>query len=579
MKGEPLFDADLAIVGAGPAGLTLANEFKGSRFRIVILESGVREETPAFAELNRLHASGELSAAPQIRRRTEFHGRSAASWSHEQQPYGVRSRGFGGSSLVWAGKSAPFDPIDFERRAWVPNSGWPIAYRELQPHLDRALEALNFGPNYNNSELWPLLGRAPEHVFRDPQMLRDFFWQFARSRVDRMDVLRFAREFVDGEADNITVLLNATVTEIDLSADGAAFAGLEISTLCGKRGRVRAAFATLAAGAIENARLLLASQRRTPAGVGNRHDCVGRYLMDHPGATIGAFARDDLKLISEHFGFYGLSRKGRSHMYLRGLALSEQAQRAEHLLNCALYIMEERAPDDPWEALKRLIQRNSAAVLTDLRAVVSSPGLLIKGLGTKALASALTPELLKDLIVNAVVAYNPNFAVREFRDRGLPHKLTGLTIEAITEQQPDRANRVTLAPDRDSLGVPRAQVIWTVGDAERRSLARLGRLMVDGFRQAGLPAPRLEPWILADRLEEAVIIDMCHSAGTTRMSVDPTQGVVDPDSRIHGVRGLYVAGSSVFPTSGHANPTLMIAAMAIRLADHLKRELRQNAAA
>jgi choline dehydrogenase-like flavoprotein len=61
-----------------------------------------------------------------------------------------------------------------------------------------------------------------------------------------------------------------------------------------------------------------------------------------------------------------------------------------------------------------------------------------------------------------------------------------------------------------------------------------------------------------------------HHIGTTRMHADPKQGVVDPDCRIHGLANLYVAGSSVFPTSGYANPTLTIVALALRLADHLK---------
>jgi choline dehydrogenase-like flavoprotein len=77
------------------------------------------------------------------------------------------------------------------------------------------------------------------------------------------------------------------------------------------------------------------------------------------------------------------------------------------------------------------------------------------------------------------------------------------------------------------------------------------------------------------RLTDAMIIDMAHTLGTTRMSQTPNSGVVDVNCRVHGVRGLYVAGGSVFPTSGHANPTLMILALAIRLADTLKAEFAQ----
>jgi choline dehydrogenase-like flavoprotein len=64
-----------------------------------------------------------------------------------------------------------------------------------------------------------------------------------------------------------------------------------------------------------------------------------------------------------------------------------------------------------------------------------------------------------------------------------------------------------------------------------------------------------------------------HHLGTTRMSLDPSQGVVDPTSRMHGIANLYVAGGSVFPTSGSANPTLTIVALALRLAAHLQQRL------
>jgi choline dehydrogenase-like flavoprotein len=159
---------------------------------------------------------------------------------------------------------------------------------------------------------------------------------------------------------------------------------------------------------------------------------------------------------------------------------------------------------------------------------------------------------------------------------GLPHKLQGLRIDGITEQRPDPESRITLSDRTDPLGVPIARVHWRIDDDARRSLIRLGHLLADEFPRAGLPRPLLEDWIAEQRPQDSVITDHGHTAGTTRMSNDPKWGVVDSNCQVHGIERLYVAGASVFPTSGHANPTLMIVSVAIRLADRIKIDLARG---
>jgi len=158
----------------------------------------------------------------------------------------------------------------------------------------------------------------------------------------------------------------------------------------------------------------------------------------------------------------------------------------------------------------------------------------------------------------------------------LPYKLTAISVDAISEQRPDPNSRIVLSERTDRLGVPLAKVDWRINDDERRTIVRIGQLTGDAFVGVGLPEPILEPWVAGNRPGEGVLIDMAHSAGTTRMSNNPKLGVVDENCQIHGVHGLYVAGGSTFPTSGHANPTLMILAVAIRLADKIKSELARS---
>jgi len=569
----PIIETDLVIIGGGPAGLTIAREFFGMQTQVLILESGQMEEEPIFSALDTVESVGEPKGPAQTDKRIAFHGANSHSWSSKTQAFGVRCRVLGGGSHAWAGKSAAFEDLDFTSRSWVPYSGWPFGNTTLTTYVDRAADALNLGPNCYDDRLWKLIGIAPPQPQFDATLLTSFFWQFARSRADKLNLMRFGREFAIADAANVRVLLNATVTRIDTNDEGTAFASLEVSTINGVRSQVRAKAAVLAASAIENPRVLLVSRRVHVNGLGNQNDLVGRFLMDHPSARIGRFKVEDCAAIVRRFGFYGVKHRGRSHMYMHGLALSTELQEREGLMHCAAYMLEERAADDPWDALKRLLRANSEKPISDLLTVACGPSLLAKGAGMRLFASNVVPQRLKEMIINVMIRQNANFLVREFQDRGLPHKLTGVVVDGITEQCPDPQSRITLSHKTDALGVPLARVDWRIDDRAKRSLLRLGHLLATEFPRVGLPAPLLEDWIARQDPQNGVIIDMGHTAGTTRMSDDPKLGVVDSNCRVHGVAGLYVAGASVFPTSGHANPTLMIVALAIRLADKIKIDL------
>ena len=566
-------DTDLVIIGGGPAGLTIAREFFGTSTRVLLLESGRLEENPRFTNLAAVESVGEPKGEAQARKRIEFHGANSASWSSDSQTFGARCRVLGGSTHAWAGKSAAFDDIDFAVRKWVPYSGWPFGLETLNPYLDRAAEVLNLGPNCYDDRLWELMRIAAPKPQLDPSLLKSFFWQFARSRIDKLDIMRFGPEFVTYDAPNVRVLLNATVTRIDTNETGMEFERLEVSTIDGVRSWVRAKAAVLAASAIENPRLLLTSNRVHANGLGNHYDVVGRFLMDHPNARLGHFKVEDFPAVVKRFGFYGLKHRGRTHMYMYGLAPRIELQEQERLLNCAAYMMGVCSPDDPWNALKRLLHGKSPKPISDLLRVASSPGLLAKGGGMRVFESNAVPERVKNFIVDAMIKQFPNFVVREYQNRGVPHKLTGLNIDGITEQRPDPESRIILSDKCDVFGVPMARVYWRIDDDARRSLIRLSHLLAAALPRAGLPAPILEEWVAKERPQDGVFIDMAHTAGTTRMSDNPKLGVVDSNCKVHGVAGLYVAGASVFPTSGHSNPTLMILSLAIRLADRIKVDL------
>ena len=567
--GEAL-SCDVLIIGGGAAGLTVARGLEGAGLDVLITESGGVEESEESEALNRVLCPPNNWNDAQIARRTAFHGPQTRLWSHENQGFGVRCRGLGGSTAAWAGKSATFDEMDFRTRDWVPHSGWPIAPAELDPHLDRAAQMLNLSANCYDEALWALMGRVPPPSGPDPDILRSFFWQFARSTIDPMEVMHLGREFLAHPPADARVLTGATAMKVLTSRSGARAAGAEFADRSGARRTILAGTIVLAASTIENARLLLVSTDNHPAGLGNAHDNVGRYLIDHPSASLASFEGRGIAALADLFGFYGLRHTKGINMYLRGLAPTPAVQQEQQLLNCAVYFQGERAPDDPFSAMKRIIRRNSRDYAADLMAVLKSPGVVARGLGRMALQSGRIPKPLAAFAINQLVRFRPNMVAEEFLTRGIPHKLTGLRIIAVCEQAPDRENRITLSDQRDRFGTPLPMVRWRVGSREAHTMKRLARMIDAEFDTAGLPVPQIEPWIDSGDLADIAVIDMAHTAGTTRMAADPAQGVVDANCMVHGVEGLFVAGASIFPTSGHANPTLMIMGFALRLAEHLR---------
>ena len=571
-NGLPLDTADIAIVGAGACGLTLGRALSGCGLTVVILESGGLEESPAYEALNAVELAESAFQPAEAALRDRYHRTLTKFWDGAAQPYGVRCRGLGGSTQAWAGKSAPFEPIDLAPRDWVALSGWPVSADILAPYIDQASEFLNLGPQIYDEALWQLMGRRPPEPALDGGAFSTRFWQFARSRHTATDIMRFGDDFRVSPPADVHVLTDATVTRLLSTDNGKECRGLEMTNLSGRRVKLRAQTCVLAAGAIENARLLLLSRDAKPAGLGNDTDCVGRYLMDHPTATVARAIPEQISDMAARFGLFGLRGEKSTHVYMHGLVLSEVQQIAEKSLNGAVFVTEERAPDDPFSALGRLIRRRSTAPLSDLLSVARSPVRLLRGVGARTLERGYLPAPLTRLTIDVALRFFPNAVARDYRFGKLPLKLAGLRFEATTEQPPLAENRITLSENCDPLGLPLAHVAWTSGEAARANLLRIGVRLGESFRDAGLPPLQLEPWVEEKRPEAAIAIDLGHSMGSTRMSTDPRTGVVDAECAVHGVKNLFVAGGSVLPTSGHANPTLMMLALSLRLADLLRKK-------
>ncbi len=524
IEPEARLEADVCVVGSGPAGSTIARELAGERCRVVLLESGGIERDVNVDALNEVENVGQPRVADQ--------------WL-------VRNRMLGGSTKTWTGRCAPFDDIDFETRDWVPHSGWPFVAQDLTPFLVRSAPYLGIGAGagFTTDSFWTLSGRRKSTPDLNDDLLVPFFWQFSKDASNRFDYMRLGKNLQSGAAAAANVILNATVTHINTMDTGSCVQSVEVRDRGGAVRTIHTPRLVLCAGGIENARLLLASNRVISRGVGNQNDLVGRFLMDHPRGRVGHFNVESSEALQRTLGVYNVKTAAGTHRFRHGLRLSPVYQRQHELLNCAVWLNEVVTKDDPWNALSRIL-RGTGSLIKDCGFVGSNLGMIRRG--------------LKQFLVDG---------------NGLPRKLERLELECIVEQRPDPESRITLSDRKDRYGIPIPRINWKISEQEQRTVRMLGRLVEAEFKRLGLNELELDSWVVNDEKFPPAFQDVAHPTGTTRMSADPKAGVVDANCQVHGVHGLFVAGSSIFPTSSHVNPTHMIVAMAIRLADTLKRQL------
>lgn len=516
-------ETDICVVGSGPAAMSLVKEFLGTTVQICILESGGFEEEEETQALYNIESIGFPRVIDQSL---------------------VRNRILGGSSHTWYGRCAPLDDLDFQKRSWVPYSGWPISSEEIKPYEKRAHEVLGLGSDLYESQAFKALKIQTKKRF-NPKLLRDQFWQYSKVSSQNREPMRFGNYKNVQNAANVKIFLHSNLTHINTDPMCKKVESCDVCTIEGKSIQVKAKKIVICCGGIENARILLASNKIVNAGVGNQNDMVGRFLMDHPGATIGEFKSPlDSYKVQNYIGGRWLKNKKGRHVYDHGIALSPDIQEKEGLLNCAAFLLPVGDENDPVFLIRRL--RN------ELKKNISSLNTLIE---------------IFDLTLNHSQELISSFYRNFFKNRPA---VESSQFYCLVEQAPNPNSRVTLSTVKDSLGIPISTVDWRISGREVQTARRLGELIHQEFGRLGMPQPIVPSWLSKKENWDIHIQDRAHPIGTTRMSKSPKDGVVDVNCQVHDIEGLFVLGSSVFPTSGHVNPTLTIAALGIRLADHLK---------
>lgn len=535
---------DICIIGAGPAGATLARELSGSDIKVTLLESGGEKSDHRTQQLSSGEVTGDFTEPVENTHLRQLGG-TANHWiiKMSDKQYGYRY--------------APLNPIDFEKRDAIPYSGWPISREDLDPYYARVHEICNVGPFRYEPGNWET-DRFKPLKLDDDRVVTDFF-TFGPTRLFGAD---FPRQAV--QAGNVEILLHATVTELLSNDAGSAVETAVTKTLNGKTIKVDAKHFIVASGGFQTPRLLLNSRSKFANGLGNQNDVVGRYYIDHGLVPSGNLYPHDPKIINS-LGIYDM-RLMEGCSVLGKLSLSEKIMREEGLRNfCAtLFPMPE-----PHEVAAILSMKSIAVDLAGRKFPQQLPRHLFNmARGSKHLLFMLNQKLLHGGTLM------PGFGQggwSKFNDN--EKKYRRMELMAFIEQTPDPENRVTLIDEKDELGKEKIRVHFKWCDDDVASIARAQQIMQDELLKLGIG--KIEPAKTEDGRPAIGSEGLHHLMGTTRMSDDPKFGVVDSNCTVHGIGNLHIASSSVFPTGGYANPTITILALALRLADHLRQQIQQ----
>ncbi len=487
-----VLEADVVVIGSGPAGLTVAMDLAAQSVRVLVVESGNRSIDAATRDFD----EGDVVGHP---------------LRFQEVPFGtadMRLRAVGGASGHWTGMCRPLDEIDLAVRHWIPGSGWPLDRAELDPWYRQAEDTLKLGTTGWDAEAWyRRTGAAP--LFESDRMTTTVC-QFSPP-------VSFGSDFGDvlESESGPDVVFGATAVDASLTATGDRLDQIELRRLDGEILRARGAQFVLAVGGLEVPRLLL-SWGSGAAGLANGSGQVGLGFMEHPHREMGQVRATFEGDVPALYAWGDAPGAEPPTKVWAGWSPSPEVQEQDRI----------------------------------------GHGIALLRFADGRASSAADPSRVTQAMGDLVEWHTSGRAVTA-------------TVSVRTEQRPHAASRVTLGPTRDATGLRRIQLDWQPTKDDDHTGRRIVELLAEEFGRAGIGRIEVDP--RGAPFAEIPMEIGCHPMGAARMGADPASSVVGADLRTHDITNLFVCSSAVFPTGGHANPTLTIVALAHRLAAHLGR--------
>lgn len=526
---------DVCVVGTGPVGIALALACEERGLSVLALESGGLNEDGFAASLATGHIADEARhATPSLTMR----------------------RGYGGTSRWWGGRCVPLDAIDFGSGNNVFCAEWPIQYDDVARWHSAAATFFGIAP------------AVFDHADEPWTRLRDINYTRLERWTPNVDIGKLYHDRL-AKSKRVKVVLGATVSKLHFDEAGHRVTGLTVANR-NHATEIQPARIVLACGGLETTRQLLVAQSARPELFGGAQSVLGQYYMGHLSGKIADIVLSDQGLAKD-FDYY--IHKGAYTR--RRFTLGSEIQSSEGLGNIALW-----ADNPPFHQPDHRNGVLSAAWLAlaikPIGRLLVSEGNRLKFVGPRpyrwadhlrnVLSSPFkTAEEMSRILYNMYVSRprKPSFLLRSDGGR--------YSLHYHAEQSPNRRSTIKLSNRIDALGTPYLDIDLQFQEFDAELVVRAHQILDKSLRDSGLG--RLEYHCSDETVRHSVVLNQAddgfHQLGTTRMGNNKADSVVDTNSRIHDVENLYVASSSVFPTSGQANPTFPTVALAIRLAAHL----------
>jgi choline dehydrogenase-like flavoprotein len=510
--------ADVLVIGAGIAGLILAARLCRAKVRVVVFESGGREQELETHPLNRTVQLGD---------------------PYSGATYG-RYRCLGGTSTRWGGALIPFVPHDLAPRPYLGLTGFPVGFDALRPYLAEAEKLFQVDEGPYDEEFVYQIAAAKLVPTGDPDFQARFAkWPSFRNR----NVATLLRPLIKSDR-SLEIWINSTATSLEMDRDTGRITSV---TGCWKGHRsitVSAKHVVICAGAIESTRLLLLLDRQHDQRLSAGCSALGRFFNDHISLLIAKIRAKQITKLNRMAGFRFVGSTMRSLRF----ELSAETREQEGVGGAFGHISFQSEKETSFDAIRdfmRSLQRGGHIHL----------GLLSDGLRD-------LPYLAKMGLWRAM-----------YRQLLWPVPST-YGLHVVAEQLPRASNFICLSSEKDCFGLPIAAIQWHIGREDLKTFEVFKRRFKEFWNRHGLLNVGELDWMYDPEVSQRLSTDVFHPGGSTRMGIDRREAVVDSNLRSFEVPNLWVSSTSVFPSGGGENPTLMLILFTMRLADHLSNRIK-----
>jgi len=521
IENNSTFVTDICIVGSGMSGQAIFSKLRDKK--IIMIESGDIYKNEDIQILNNLEHKG-------INFRKNFQ---------------TRIRQLGGSGNLWANQLMVLKASDLDNRDWVAKDfSWPFDYDELKLLYKDVIKNI-FYDNFKNFDYLDSSQPSEYDHFLEKEFLNTKMFEFNNhfwpNKINRFNLKsEFTKKNINSK--NLDFISSFTATEMKIDENTQNVEYIKIQSK-NKICKIKAKIFVLACGAIENAKILLNNQHKNKILQNNN---IGRYFMDHPRVSLGTLRAKKKLPLSILFGI-----KNKDYDFRKSLSLSKKIQIDKEIMNSYAFLDPKFNKEDEISFNKFLSETKKIIKLNGI------PRINYFKLNYKKifeqlyfnLPTQISNSKLNDILLNLFKRKKYNLSFDQ------------MYVHYQAEQFPNPESKIYLSDKNDIFNQKTVIVDWKLNKIDYKTQDEFSKMLLNKYNYHDL--------LMFEENNDKEITDASHHSGTTRMSINKSDGVVDKNCKVHDINNLYISGNSVLRVASSINPGLTNMAMSTRLGKFL----------